>query len=236
MLMQLQHTHDHRELHVQRTQHRLMHFQTGHTALRAQEGAQHHGPAAQSIPTCTASPCGTTLSITPTQGVRGQRCSAHSCFLRKTQCSHCGVKQLQLPRKPGAGPNFGLCLNMNMKIRDCKKREGKVQNLSHLTLQLPALALPTHGTFFSGTFISATVWLVGLPIAAVLYPAARSTSASVVSLRGRPPTELMAKLWVTPLRTPRRPVSREARDGEQVEAAEWKSTNLDNEQKINLLS
>lgn len=120
--MQLQHTHDHRELHVQRTQHRLMHFQTGHTALRAQEGAQHHGPAAQSIPTCTASPCGTTLSITPTQGVRGQRCSAHSCFLRKTQCSHCGVKQLQLPRKPGAGPNFGLCLNMNMKIRDCKKR------------------------------------------------------------------------------------------------------------------
>lgn len=76
-------------------------------------------------------------------------------------------------------------------------------------------------------------WWV-LPIAAVLYPAACSTSASVVSLRGRPPSELMAKLWVTPLRRPRRPVSREARDGEQVEAAEWKSTNLENEWKINL--
>lgn len=36
----------------------------------------------------------------------------------------------------------------------------------------------------------------------------------------------MAKLCVTPFRIPSLPVSSEARDGEQVEAAEWKSTNL----------
>lgn len=45
-------------------------------------------------------------------------------------------------------------------------------------------------------------------------------------MSGRPPTEVTAKLWVTPLRRPSRPVSREAREGEQVEAAAWKSTNL----------
>lgn len=71
-----------------------------------------------------------------------------------------------------------------------------------------------------------------LPIAPVLYPTARRTSARVVSFRGRPPTDVTAKLWVTPLRTPRRPVSREARDGEQVEAAEWKSTNLGNKKTL----
>lgn len=43
---------------------------------------------------------------------------------------------------------------------------------------------------------------------------------------------MTAKLWVTPLRAPRRPVSREARDGEQVEAAEWKSTNLGNKRTL----
>lgn len=56
----------------------------------------------------------------------------------------------------------------------------------------------------------------------------------MVSLRGSPPSELMAKLWVTPLRTPRRPVSSEARDGEHVEAAEWKSTNLRKERILQL--
>lgn len=45
-------------------------------------------------------------------------------------------------------------------------------------------------------------------------------------MSGRPPTEVTAKLCVTPLRRPSRPVSREAREGEQVEAAAWKSTNL----------
>lgn len=53
-------------------------------------------------------------------------------------------------------------------------------------------------------------------------------------MRGRPPSEAMAKLWVTPLRTPRRPVSSEARDGEHVDAAEWKSTNLQNEKTLQL--
>lgn len=76
--------------------------------------------------------------------------------------------------------------------------------------------------------------LWALPIAPVLYPASLRTSARVVSLRGRPPREVMAKLWVTPLRSPRRPVSSEARDGEHVEAAEWKSTNLQNEKILQL--
>jgi len=71
-----------------------------------------------------------------------------------------------------------------------------------------------------------------LPIAPVLYPAPRRTSARVVSFRGRPPTDVMAKLRVTPLRAPRRPVSSEARDGEQVDAAEWKSMNLENERSL----
>ena len=73
---------------------------------------------------------------------------------------------------------------------------------------------------------------LALPIAPVLYPAPRRTSARVVSFRGRPPTDVMAKLRVTPLRAPRRPVSSEARDGEQVDAAEWKSMNLENERSL----
>lgn len=49
----------------------------------------------------------------------------------------------------------------------------------------------------------------------------------MVSERGSPPTDPTAKLCVTPFLRPCRPVRRAARDGEQVEAGEWKSVNLE---------
>lgn len=57
----------------------------------------------------------------------------------------------------------------------------------------------------------------------------------MVSLRGSPPTDPTAKLWVTPLRRPYRPVSKAALDGEQVDAGEWKSVNLPSERTLLLI-
>jgi hypothetical protein len=63
---------------------------------------------------------------------------------------------------------------------------------------------------------------------AVLYPAPDRISAIVVSFVGMPPNESGPKFLVTPVRRPKRPVSRAAREGVHTDAPAWKSVNLHN--------